>query len=160
ATAGIDERSVAAIVNTHLHFDHCGQNDRLPGVPVWVTQAELDTAASTERYTVPAWADIDHVRQRVAGDGEEIATGVRLLATPGHTPGHQSVVVTVFDERPDLIVGQACYSCAEFADERVADGDLHSAAWREAARASLVRLRSLRPSSAYFSHDSRIYCSP
>lgn len=38
--AGIDERDVSAIVNTHSHFDHCGQNHALPQAPVWVSQAE------------------------------------------------------------------------------------------------------------------------
>lgn len=160
AAVGIDERSVVAIVNTHLHFDHCGQNELLPHVPVWTTQAELDAVAASDFYTVPEWAEIEPRRLRIATDGEELAPGVRLLATPGHTPGHQSVIVTGFDTRPDIIVGQACYTCAEFADQRVADGDLHDDDHADAAHASLLRLRSLRPSSAYFSHDLRVYCSP
>lgn len=160
AKASIDERSVTAIVNTHLHFDHCGQNHRLPDVPVWATAEELSTVSSVEHYTVDQWAHIPDARLRLASDGEEIASGVRLLATPGHTPGHQSVVVTGFDERPDVIVGQACYSCTDFADHTIDDGDLHDDTWHGQAAASLLRLRSLRPSSAYFSHDTRIYCSP
>ncbi len=160
ANVGIDERSVTAIVNTHLHFDHCGQNHRFPDVPIWTTAEELSTAATVEHYTVPQWAEISEPRLRIAADGEEIANGVRLLATPGHTPGHQSVVVTGFDERPEVIVGQVCYDCTEFAEFKVADGDLHDTTWKAQAASSLLRLRSLRPSSAYLSHDARIYCSP
>lgn len=160
ASVGIDERSVAAVVNTHLHFDHCGQNHALAPAPIWVTEAEVDAVATVEHYTVPEWACVASDRVRVAGDGEEIATGVRLVATPGHTPGHQSVVVTGCDERPDIIVGQACHDCAEFADGRLAQSDLHDPQAAEQARASLLRLRSLRPSSAYFSHDAKIFASP
>ncbi len=158
---GIDERSVVAIVNTHLHFDHCGQNHRLPSIPVWTTEAEVATVAADPTFTVREWADIDTARLRLASDNEELASGVRLLATPGHTPGHQSVVVTGFDERPDVVVGQACYSCAELAGHEPVDvADLHHPDLGDLARASLLRLRALRPSSAYLSHDSRVYCSP
>lgn len=160
-SAGIDERSVGAIVNTHLHFDHCGQNDVLGDVAVWTTADELSTVAAEETYTIAEWAEIPTERLRVASDDEEIATGVRLLATPGHTPGHQSVVVTGFDERPDVIVGQACYNCAEMAGHtKRLDGDLHHPDLADAARCSMLRLQSLRPSSAYFSHDPLVYCSP
>ena len=151
---------MVAIVNTHLHFDHCGQNDALGPVPVWVRPEELDLAASDPLYTVPEWASVPDELVRIAGDGDEIAPGVRLVATPGHTPGHQSVVVTGVDERPDVIVGQACYRCDEFADGVPAADNVHDPALVDAARASLLRLRSLRPSSAYFSHDRRIFCSP
>jgi glyoxylase-like metal-dependent hydrolase (beta-lactamase superfamily II) len=50
--AGIDERDVLAIVNTHLHFDHCGQNSQLPA-PIWVQAAEV-AAAQAPMFTVPA----------------------------------------------------------------------------------------------------------
>ena len=89
--ADIDERSVTAIVNTHLHFDHCGQNHLLPSAPVWVTRAEMAAVTSVRDYTVREWADVPLGRLRYATDGEEIAEGVRLVATPGHSPGHQSV---------------------------------------------------------------------
>ncbi len=39
---GIDERDVTAIVDSHLHFDHCGQNRSLPSVPVYVQQSEYE----------------------------------------------------------------------------------------------------------------------
>ena len=111
-TAGIDERDVTALINTHLHFDHCGQNHLLDHAPIWITQAELDVS-TTEFYTVPEWAEIEPDRLRLASDGEAIADGVTILHTPGHTPGHLSITVTT-DTGLEIIVGQACYTCAEY----------------------------------------------
>ena len=156
--ADLDERDVIAIVNTHLHFDHCGQNHMFPQAPVWVTEAEL-LASRHEFYTVPEWASIEDSRLRLSSDFELVAPGVRLVHSPGHTPGHQSVVIDG-DNTTEIIVGQACYRCAEFELGKVAITDMHDEDWIEAGRESLARLRSLDPTYAYFSHDPVRYKRP
>ena len=148
---GIDERDVLAIVNTHLHFDHCGQNHLLSSAPVWATDEEVQ-AATAEFYTVPEWAEITPDRRRRTIDGELIASGVRLLHTPGHTPGHQSVSVET-SHGLELIVGQACYSCSEFELGEPELSDMHDESWLAVGQSSLDRLRSLSPVRAHFSHD-------
>lgn len=153
--ASIDERDVAAVINTHLHFDHCGQNHLLPHAPVWLSAAEV-AAAEEPHYTVPEWAAVEPSRLRIARDEEELATGVTILHTPGHTPGHQSVAV----ETPDgleLVVGQACWTCREFPSLGPAVEDMHDEHWLAAGRESLDRLRALRPRRAVFSHDDDEY---
>ncbi len=165
----VDDRDVIAVVNTHLHFDHCGQNHRLPQAPVWTTEPEL-RAASEPLFTVPEWATIDDKRRRLSHDGEAIATGVRLLHTPGHTPGHQSVAVET-ELGLELIVGQACYECGEFEAGVPAAIDAHDppegaasaqpppgpTSWADVGRESVERLRSLDPMTARFSHDRRVW---
>lgn len=153
--AGFDERDVCAVVNTHLHFDHCGQNHLLDHAPVWVTRAELH-ASTAEFYTVPEWAAIEAGRLRLAVDGEAVAEGVTILHTPGHTPGHLSVAVTTA-RGLEIVVGQACYSCAEFAANTAAATDMHTAEWHDHGLESLARLRSLEPTRAHFSHDATTY---
>jgi N-acyl homoserine lactone hydrolase len=84
---------VHVVVNTHLHFDHCGGNRLFAGVPIHVQARELADARSEEDYTVPEWVDFEGATY-VEHDGEaEILPGVRLLPAPGHTAGHQVVVV-------------------------------------------------------------------
>lgn len=155
--AGLDDRDVTAVVNTHLHFDHCGQNHLFPGLPVWVTSDEVE-AATAEFYTVPEWAHIDADRLRLGADGEEIAPEVRLIHTPGHTPGHQSVVIGA-DDTLELIVGQACYTCAEFVTGSAAHEDMHDSGWIEAGAESMARLVRLNPRTAHFSHDTVVFAS-
>ena len=153
--ADIDERDVCAVVNTHLHFDHCGQNHLLSHAPVWITQAELDIS-TTDFYTVPEWAHIEPDRLRIASDGETMAYGVRLIHTPGHTPGHQSISVET-EQGLEIVVGQACYSCAEYAAGKTAEDDMHDPSWLAAGRESLERLQALDPTRAHFSHDAVTY---
>ena len=84
---------VAVVVNTHLHFDHCGGNRLFPGVPIHVQRRELEDARTKDGYTVREWVDFPGATY-VEHDGEvEVLQGVRLVPTPGHTAGHQAVVV-------------------------------------------------------------------
>ncbi len=151
----IDERDVAAVVNTHLHFDHCGQNHLLGHAPVWITRDELEVSTS-EFYTVPEWATIEPGRLRLAADGETIADGVTILHTPGHSPGHLSVTVNT-EAGLEIIVGQACYTCAEYRTGTVTSTDMHTPDWHTTGIESLARLRTLRPDRTHFSHDATTY---
>lgn len=153
---GIDERDVIAIVNSHLHFDHCGQNSALPSVPVYVQAAEL-VAAEQPHYTVAEWAHIEPDRRRVVTGDVDIAPGLRILATPGHTPGHQSLLVDDAGGRSQLVAGQCCYTCAAFRDGEVESDNLHDESYRATAAETIERLRRLNVAFAHFSHDRTIY---
>jgi N-acyl homoserine lactone hydrolase len=86
-------RDVACVINTHLHFDHCGGNRLFPGVPIHVQARELADARSLEDYTIREWVDFEGATY-VEHEGEvEVLPGIRLLPAPGHTDGHQVVVV-------------------------------------------------------------------
>lgn len=101
ALAGIGMRpeDVRLAVVSHLHLDHSGGVPTLAaaGVPVAVQARELDFARSgavglAEGFHRPDWDD--PATQWVLLDGEaEVAPGVRVLDTPGHTPGHCSLAV-------------------------------------------------------------------
>jgi N-acyl homoserine lactone hydrolase len=146
-----DAGSVVGVVNTHLHFDHCGRNADFPSVPVYV-QADEVAAARAPRYTIPEWADVDNPRMVALSGDCEIAPGVRVLATPGHTPGHQSVLVD--SDPPALIVGQAAFDADEFLRGAVDPTNVDEE-WRTVGQASLDRLRSVARAVAVFSHDER-----
>ncbi|MFF5976123.1 MBL fold metallo-hydrolase [Streptomyces sp. NPDC012769] len=101
---------VDLVVNCHLHFDHIGGNQRFPRTPVLVQRTELATALAGD-YTIDAL--LPGVRY-VELDGEhEIAPGVRVVPTPGHTDGHQSLVLDHGD-RVTLLAGQAYDFAHEF----------------------------------------------
>jgi N-acyl homoserine lactone hydrolase len=115
--AGID-----VVVNTHLHFDHCGGNHLFAGKPIYVQRRELQDARSKDDYTIREWVDAPGV-EYVPVDGEhELLTGIRLVSAPGHTRGSQVVVVET-DERPVVIVGDLAVSFAEL-DEPRTEGQL------------------------------------
>ena len=73
---------------------------------------ELAHARTQHDYTIREWVDFDGATY-VEHDGEaEILPGVRLLPAPGHTDGHQIVVVET-DDGPVVLGGDVGYSFAE-----------------------------------------------
>src|SRR5207248_8877737 len=83
---------IGLVINTHLHFDHCGQNAVFKHAPFYVQRAELDRARRESKPLVD-WFDFAGARFELLDGDTRIAEGVRVLATPGHTVGHQSVMV-------------------------------------------------------------------
>ena len=152
-TAGLALSDITAVVVSHLHFDHCGQLATL-SAPTYVQAVELD-AAQASGYTVPEWAAIPGDRLRLVDGDREIAEGIRLLATPGHTPGHQSVLIEAGEKRV-VIAAQCAYRAEELRSGEPAASNLHDETWIGAARGSLGRLRSLAPFTAHLSHDPEI----
>lgn len=154
---GIEPGSVAAVVNSHLHFDHCGQNPAYYGgaVPVYV-QAEEVEAAGERFYTVPEWAAVPTGQLRAVRGDEIIADGVTILSTPGHTRGHQSVVVEADGHRV-VLAAQAVWDIAEFHREEAAAANVDAEELKDAAVASIRRLKALDPDLAYFSHHREVF---
>ena len=149
---GVAPGEVVAVINCHLHFDHAGNNALFPDVPIYVQRAEYG-AAQEQLYTVREWIDFPDANYRQLDGEAQVLPGLTLIPTPGHTPGHQSLVIDAAGERV-LLAGQACYSADEWsgADEP-AGGEWDD----EAYAASLARLRALEPARVYFGHDRVVW---
>lgn len=134
----LDLDGIDLVVNTHLHFDHCGGNRLLSGRPIHVQRRELDDARTLDDYTIREWVDAPGI-EYVPVDGEkEVVPGVRLLPAPGHTAGSQ-VVVVGRGRHPVVIAG----------DTAVGRGDL-DAPTTEGQRIILA----LEPDAVWLSHES------
>jgi glyoxylase-like metal-dependent hydrolase (beta-lactamase superfamily II) len=105
AAAGLSVGDIDYVMCTHLHVDHVGWNTRLENgrwVPTFpkaryvFAKTEFDYWAETHAKTlVPAIGDsvmpiVEAKRHEVVGDEHAIGDHVRILPTPGHTPGHSA----------------------------------------------------------------------
>jgi N-acyl homoserine lactone hydrolase len=146
---------IGLVINTHLHFDHCGQNAVFKHAPCYVQRTELSRCEreSPELYD---WFDFMNGRFELLDGDAEVLPGLNVIATPGHTVGHQSVVVQASEGGPDLLIGDAAYTARQFTNT-TGDGlppgqaaDLPS--WRD----SLQRIRGLSSSRVHFCHDTAV----
>ncbi len=120
AATGVRREQVTDVVYTHLHFDHVG----------WTTQGaggdwELTFPRARHLTTDAEWGfwhggndpfgpDLDAVqrpledRLEMTKGGVTVAPGIDVIATPGHTPGHVSLVVSEGSER-GIILGDVLH---------------------------------------------------
>lgn len=126
AEAGVSPEDVDLVVNTHLHFDHCGGNTRTEdGVPVstfpnaryFIQEGEFDAATHTNErtrgtYLAENFEPLHDAKQveLISGDAE-VVPGVRIVMAPGHTEDH--CVVEVESE------GDYALYCGELAQHPV-----------------------------------------
>jgi N-acyl homoserine lactone hydrolase len=150
---------VRIVINTHLHFDHCGQNAVFKHAPFYIQRTELGRARRENDIT-NQWFDFAGARFELLDGDAEVAEGVRVVATPGHTSGHQSVVI----DTPDggaVMIGDAAYTADIY---RAGDrADLQK--WRgqyedrEAWSRSLDMLHRMHPHAVHFCHDTTVVAS-
>jgi N-acyl homoserine lactone hydrolase len=146
---------IGLVINTHLHFDHCGQNAVFSHAACYVQRAELHRAKreSPELYD---WFDFMNATFELLDGDAEVLPGLSVIATPGHTAGHQSVVVQSADGTPDLLIGDAAYTPRQYTGppgEELPPGQASDlAAWQD----SLRRIRSMSPARVHFCHHTDV----
>ena len=155
--AGVRRSQIDLVANCHLHADHAGQNASIRNVPIHVQRAELARARQGD-YTIDEWIDGPGVTYIEADGDHELVPGIRVLATPGHSPGHQSLVVDQSDG-PVILSGQAVYGLDEWARQPGREGAT-SARDRTAYDSSVAKLRAVDPVRVLFAHDRRPWSRP
>lgn len=105
---GVSPEDVDIVINTHLHSDHCGGNTRLengamvpafPNAEYWVQRMEWADASHPDPRTRGTYiADnfqplLKEGRWNLLHGDTSVTDEVRCVVTPGHTRGHQSIVL-------------------------------------------------------------------
>jgi|SRR5579859_1308154 len=154
AEHGVRAEDVRLIANCHFHSDHSGGNHEFPGVPIFVQRAEVAHLRATPEYThAPSVADFNGARlEELEGEAEPLP-GIRIIPTPGHSPGHQSLVVETKGGRV-ILGGQAFNFSSDYARQRYSfelalRGEPHGPypEW-------VARFQELDPWRVYFAHDT------
>ncbi|QTF10914.1 N-acyl homoserine lactonase family protein [Brenneria izadpanahii] len=146
---GIDPQDVRYVVQSHLHLDHTGAIGRFPNATYVVQRREYEYAYTADWFAAGGYIRNDFDRPGLKwefldgeindfydlyGDGS-----LRTIYTPGHSPGHQSVLLTLPHSGSFLLSCDAAYTTDHW-EERALPGFLTSAI--EAVR-SVQKLRRL-----------------
>jgi glyoxylase-like metal-dependent hydrolase (beta-lactamase superfamily II) len=105
-SAGLRPEDIDIVINTHLHFDHCGGNTRLesgrlvptfPQATHFIQRSEWEDALDPDERSAVSYLEGNYLPLEESGQVEllegdaEILPGIRVRVTGGHTRGHQSV---------------------------------------------------------------------
>jgi 4-pyridoxolactonase len=154
---GFAAADVSAVINSHLHFDHCGGQRQLPDAPTWVGKEELRHCLVPEQFERLGYADKvfhspDSVYRWLEGDEIDFADGIRLLHTPGHTVGHYSLVLQREGRAPMLFPADVTYTRETWEKEMISG-------FHNDPTANFVSLRRLKHlagrlgAEVFFTHD-------
>lgn len=160
-TVGAAVDDIRWVMNCHLHFDHCGANPSLPGRPIFTQAAELVAARSQADYTLPHLIDYPGVRYEELHGEAELWPGIHVIPTPGHTDGHQSLVLRCHDGTV-VLLGQAHDTGADFTCDVLSRRARHDGATASPrpARAWIDRLAEFDPKRVFFAHDLSVWEPP
>lgn len=157
SSAGVGLDDISLVVNCHLHFDHCGGNPLLSGKPVLVQETELATARQGN-YTIDELVDFPGATYEELAGEAEVWPGVWIIPTPGHTRGHQSLVLRQGDGTV-VLAGQAHDFASQFASDHLArQASLDSVEQPlPSFQPWLERLADFDPRRVLFAHDCSVW---
>ncbi|MFI6862106.1 N-acyl homoserine lactonase family protein [Streptomyces sp. NPDC050421] len=160
SASGVTIEDISMVVNCHLHFDHIGGNPLLGGKPILVQDVEL-AAARRGNYTFDALLDFPGATyEEVAGE-TEVWPGLWIIPTPGHTQGHQSLVLRQGDGTV-VLAGQAHDFASHFASEQLARRATLDGVEQPLPPYQhwLDRLADFDPRRVLFAHDCSVWEPP
>ena len=158
--AGRSPGEVTHVLNSHYHFDHVGGNKFCRGATVLTHEKELEASHNHQPFERLGYSDLsfDEIGPRyelLTGD-TEIASGLHVFETPGHTAGHVSIMVELAGRRPMLFTGDAVYTRQSIEKTIIAGFHLDPTA----SVASMRRLAALaeeHDAELFYSHDADSY---
>jgi 4-pyridoxolactonase len=153
---GHEARDVKTLVNSHLHFDHVGGNKHLTDATVVVHERELEQARNFEPferfgYSDRSW-DYEGASFRTISGDLELARGLQLFETPGHTIGHYSLLVTPDSGRPMVFAFDVVYT-AEALEKGVQPGFHYDPVAGVRSIERVKQLAARHEADIFFSHD-------
>jgi glyoxylase-like metal-dependent hydrolase (beta-lactamase superfamily II) len=163
ARLGYSVDQVKYVITSHSHLDHIGNIKMFPNATHVIQKAELVQAWNPEKFLHPGahiMSDYDGIRDfkflEVDGDTDLFGDGtLRLISTPGHTNGHQSLVLKLKETGPVIITGDA------IPRQVVLEGHIHRF-HQDAATymASVERLKAIRDAEGaplFMSHEDELF---
>ncbi len=151
-THRIKPEDITLVINTHLHFDHCGNNASFPNAKFYVQAQELRYAYAPDRFQKAAYireffdSGLDYIPIR---GKYQLGEDILLIPTPGHSIGHQSVLIR--GEEENLVYCGDAAPLRENLEKRNIPGVLYRA---DEALRSIDKLRSIKNASYIYSHDN------
>ncbi len=137
AALGLAPRDIRYLIATHLDGDHAGGHDEFPDAEIAIQKEHLDMAREHPRFQAMRehW-DAPGLHYRTVDGDTELLPGIELIATTGHKPGHQSVLVRLPDTGPVLLAIDAIprMDQRDPATRTIGPADMDEAATRASTR--------------------------
>lgn len=123
---GLTASDLTCVIYTHLHHDHAGGASLFPRAQHVVQRREWQWALGPSAFARGAYVESDYHRPELSwqlADGDRVVMpGVHLMATPGHSPGHQSIVLWDPPDAGTLVIAGDAINCHANAEHDLPPG--------------------------------------
>lgn len=150
AQLGVAPQDIDYVVNTHLHFDHAGNNDLIGGAKFLVQRDHYEAAKGNPGFPGRYW-DLPSLSYELLDGDTRLWDGFEVVSTPGHCVGHQSVVLRLAETGTVVLCGDAVY-CRDNLERDAWDGQADPLLARESA-ARLQAIAEAEAALVVFGHD-------
>jgi glyoxylase-like metal-dependent hydrolase (beta-lactamase superfamily II) len=149
AALGVTPAEVRYVAISHVHPDHAGNVDAFPDATLIIQKAEWDYAMTLPQKPFSP----EHKVQPIEGDKDLFGDGsLKLLSTPGHTPGHQSSLVHLEQTGDVVLSGDAVHFQSNWDNRRV-PGFNYDKAQSAASMEKISRVLAENHAQLWINHD-------
>ena len=161
AKIGVPLDEIDIVINTHLHYDHTAYNKLFKKATFIVQKREMRHAFVPEKfesqfYQPRSHFDVPDLNYELIKGDYELVEGIHILSTPGHSPGHQSVLVETEELGPIIIAGDAVYF-KESLEKEVLPAIVYNPSQCLSSLQRIKRIAQKKGAEVFPSHDAAFY---
>lgn len=146
---GVAPKDIRYVAISHVHPDHVGNLDEFPDATVIMQKAEWDYAATLPQKPF----SLDHKKQLIEGDKDLFSDGsLTLLSTPGHTPGHESLLVHLPKTGYVLLSGDVVHFQSNWDNRRIPSFNTDKAS-SAASMEKIAKILDEKHAELWINHD-------
>ena len=125
----VDPKQISIIGISHGHPDHTGQASQFPLARLLMGKADFDILAAAKSPDITPWLIEGANVEKVSGDKDVFGDGsIVMLATPGHTLGHYSLLIRLHRFGPVILSGDLWHFTEQVSHNGVPPGNMDRAA--------------------------------
>jgi N-acyl homoserine lactone hydrolase len=153
---GLRPEQIDILVTSHLDIDHVGYHRAFPQAELIVQRAEYEAGRSGPPRFPDARVYWEALHYRLVEGDTELVPGLELIATPGHSPGHQSILVRLPHTGPVLLTVDAVPMQRQFTPDRAPwPGDADPDQMRASTQKLIALAERERVTLVVFGHDGQ-----
>lgn len=152
---GIGEHDIRFVINSHLHYDHTGSNYLFSRSRFVVQLSEYRFARNPDPFAAGPYLEnhLEIGREPILLDGDHLfADGIYLMFTPGHTPGHQSLILDLPETGSVILAADAIF-CEENIEKDIPSGNCWNPALAMNSMHRLVQTAKREKARLFITHD-------
>jgi len=153
--AGLKLSDIKYVINSHLHYDHTGANRLFKSAKFLVQKSEYRFALSPDGFASGPYLEnhLDWGGDYDLIEGDHLLfDDMYLMHTPGHTPGHQSLMLTLPESGTVILVADSIF-CSENVEKNIPSGNCWNPALAMGSMRRIVETAKWENARLFITHD-------